>query len=90
MKPFMEIFAWKPMSIRSSEMLAGLTALEDPGRFGPFSSADRFKTSVAYVGQIEPSFKLQVLELAAPAIFPRAVMCGLEQKSLDIVWHAAT
>ena len=71
-------------------MLAGLTALEDPGRFGPFGSSNRFKTSICYIGQVDASFKLQVLELAAPAIFPRAVMAGLEQKALDIVWHAAT
>ena len=81
-----EILLWIP----SSEIVAGLTILEDPGRFGPFSSSDRFKSSVVYTGQIDAAFKLQVLELAAPAIFPRAVMCGLEQKALDIVWHCAT
>eukprot|EP00435_Cladocopium_sp_Y103_P060080 s726_g21.t2 len=70
--------------------VAGLTALEDPGRFGPFGSGDRFKASTVYVGQVDVGFKLQVLELTAPALFPRAVMSGLEQKALDIVWHAAT
>eukprot|EP00435_Cladocopium_sp_Y103_P055783 s1422_g18.t1 len=55
-----------------SEMRAGLTALEDPGRFGPFASGDRFKASIVYVGQVDVGFKLQVLELTAPALFPRA------------------
>ena len=70
---FLSVLRWGPIT-------------EDVGRFGQWSSADRFKTSVVYVGQIDQSYKISALGLCAPGAFPRALTAGLESTALDIVF----
>ena len=64
--------------------------MDDAGRLGEWSSSDRFKTATVYVGQIDLSYKLSVLELCAPSVFPRAVCAGLESAGVDILFGTVT
>ena len=63
---------------------------DDPNRFGPWVSSDRFAQKVIYIGQIDIDFKLSLVELCNPACFPRVIVAGLDQRSKDCLYYLAS
>ena len=50
----------------------------DPSGFGQWTSVDKFKSSVSYIGQLDPQYQIELMEVASPREFPRQFTSGLQ------------
>ena len=83
----------KSLTVRQTAWLglpvSGQGHTDDPNRFGPWGSSERFAQKVIYIGQIEVDFKLTLMELCNPGLFPRVIVSGLDQSSKDCLYGLA-
>ena len=74
-------------SVRTKAHLpGGAGGQADLHAFGPFTSSDKFKASVSYVGQLDPTYVCQCLEVVSPVFFPRQITTGMPTSDLQCLW----